>query len=279
MNEILNKNGEAKLFRRTYDYVADWATQNQWSIGVAEMAAGASLIAWGVHSGNVHLGEQIHGIQTQAFQKGVDAASSGMPDFGSASSIGGLGGMGIGAVAGTILGTIGVVALGGAVGVPAWIVAGGGALIFGSAGYTLTDVVGRFLAPETILSTPSSTLLSSDSIVGPTVWNASFMALGLALMLDGARRVLKDEKVKVKVDAIKDGFIWLSTPTHRIALLVGHNFTSHVKVTGLFFSRILALIQRIGLLNFIKRIIARRQIRSDLKKLFDDLPDAPPSAA
>ena len=94
-----------------------------------------------------------------------------------------------------MLGSIGVAALGGGVAVPAALLAGAGSLMLGACGYTAADLVHRFLNP------------SVD--IGAFLASASVLAVGVALMIDGARRIIKDSRVLAAASRVKDGIIYL----------------------------------------------------------------------
>ena len=95
-----------------------------------------------------------------------------------------------------MLGSIGVAGMGGAIGIPAAIVIGGGALLLGATGYTAGDLTSKFLNPPVD--------------VGQFFANASIMAVGVALLVDGARRIIKDERVLAAASRVKDGIIYLT---------------------------------------------------------------------
>lgn len=146
------------------------------------MALGAGLITYAVQNGLVD--ETVHAI---------NALSD--PLFNNASKIGGALGGGIGFIAGSIIGSIGVAALGGAIGIPAIVVAGGASLILGLAGYTAGDILNN------IMNTIDYQSLAL---------NGSVFLIGLGLLIDGARRCLSSEKVKAHFANIKNGVILLS---------------------------------------------------------------------
>ncbi len=136
-------------------------------VGFAEMAIGSSLIAWGVSNGVIDMGSQL-----------VATAFGGFNDY---SVVGGAVGSVMGGVAGNILGSIGVAACGTAIGVPAAIVIGGGSVILGLCGYTVGDV--------------SQHLLNPSISGGMLAKNVSLLAIGVALLIDGARRCIKDKLI------------------------------------------------------------------------------------
>ena len=159
-----------------------WCKSNPAFVGVAEMALGAGLITYAVQNGLVD--EAIHVIN-----------ALGDPLFNNASKIGGALGGGIGFIAGSIIGSIGVAALGGAIGIPAIVVAGGASLILGLAGYTAGDILNN------IMNTIDYQAL---------VLNGSVFLIGLGLLIDGARRCSTSEKALAHFANIKDGVISLS---------------------------------------------------------------------
>lgn len=134
------------------------AKEHQMAIGLAEMALGAGILYAGVQSGAVVLGTQI--------------LATAMP-----AALAGTGGS-IGAAAASLVGSIGVAAMGTAFGVPALVVTAGAAGVFALAGFAVGSGLEAFLAPPW-----------QDAIepLGMTL-------VGITLILDGARRVLGDAK-------------------------------------------------------------------------------------
>jgi hypothetical protein len=110
------------------------------------------------------------------------------------------GGLG-GGVAGAILGACGVVPFGG-IAIPAWLMVAGGSAIFGAAGYTIGDAVHNFLNP------------AID--IGQVFAGGSLLAIGIALVIDGARRLITDPKFKQLLCDFRDGVIYLATSTAKI---------------------------------------------------------------
>jgi hypothetical protein len=171
--------GEAESgFSRAMDHVKAWCAQHQWQVGVAEMALGAGLIA--------------AGLKTGAIQMGVDVVLSAASP---ASLFSAGAGAGLGGLPGFLLGNIGVVAMGGAFAVPAAALMGGGALILGLAGQGVADLVQQFLHPI-----PSFLALASSG---------ALLLVGVALLVDGARRVVKDPKVMKLMASFKNNVLAL----------------------------------------------------------------------
>ncbi len=172
---------DLNVFERALGYTKDWCKDHQWEIGAAEMALGSTAIAWGIQNGSIEMGRDIVATAFSHVNLGEQ--------------IGGALGAGLGGIGGTILGSIGVVAMGGAIGIPAVIVIGGGSLILGAAGYTLGDLINKFLNPP----------------VDPVEFfgNASVLAVGVALLIDGARRVVTDIRALEFASKIKNGVIYL----------------------------------------------------------------------
>lgn len=166
-----------------------WCQSNPVAAGVVEMALGAALISYAISNGLVD--ESVHAIK---------ALSD--PLFNNASKIGAAVGGGVGYIAGSIIGSIGVVALGGAIGIPAIVVAGGASLILGLAGYTAGDILHNI---ANTIDYPALAL------------NGSVFLIGLGLLIDGARRCLSSEKVQAHIANIKSGVILLSEVTVEVA--------------------------------------------------------------
>lgn len=135
--------------------------------GAAQMALGASLLAWGVHSGAIEIGTQIVGTADDV----VNTASLG----GAASSAA------VGLVAAKLVGGIGIVGMGGAVGVPAGILALGAAAVMAPLGYTVGDVTYGYLHAFN----PAQFKLGASALV-----------VGLGLLLNGARMLASDPLVR-----------------------------------------------------------------------------------
>jgi hypothetical protein len=169
-------------FVKALNYAKEWCSTHQWEVGAAEMALGAAAIAWSLQNGTAEMGRD---LVASAFADDMLGAKAG-------SAVG----AGIGVIGSAVLGSVGVTALGGAIGVPAILLMGGGALLLGSFGYTVGDLTQRFLNLQ-----PGA---------GDFVGGASAFAVGLALLVDGARRVVKDQDVLELASAFKDGAIYLA---------------------------------------------------------------------
>ncbi len=141
-------------------YASNWCREHQTALGVAEMALGAALLTAGWKNG--------------ALQMGVDFVAHKL-NPGWAAELTGASGVGIGGLAGYIIGNIGVTAMGTGFAIPALALAGGAALVFGLAGYTGAKLLEDFLhqAPN------MDQLLSA----------AGMVAVGAWLLVDGARRI------------------------------------------------------------------------------------------
>lgn len=189
MNEIVLYEPEKRSFQKAFDYCSKWSSEHQAEVGVAEIALGAGLIAWGLQSGHI--------------QMGIDVVASKLSESGlSGGSIGGAAGAVLGGIGGNILGAIGVVGAGTAVGIPALAVIGGGAAIFGLFGHDIGDAIQQFVTP------PGG--------FGDFFFGASIVAVGVALMVDGARRVVTDQRVLQMASNVKDGVIHLTELTTEV---------------------------------------------------------------
>lgn len=165
-------------FNKAVNYAKEICAENQWAVGVGEMALGAAVIAWGVQSGHIQMGADV--VATKLSEAGLVGAATG-------SSIAGIGA--------SILGSIGVAGAS-TFAIPAIALIGGGAAIFGLAGYAVGDIAQKFFVP------PAG--------FGDFFFGASIAAVGTALMIDGARRIITDQKVLALASNIKDGVIQLA---------------------------------------------------------------------
>ncbi|MFW8602507.1 hypothetical protein ACOHYD_13645 [Desulfobacterota bacterium M19] len=172
---------DLSAFEKTLGYVKNWCKENQCTIGLAEMAVGASLVTWGVQNGVIEIGSKL--VATKMGGTNVE------------SMVGMYGGAGAGAIASAVVGSIGIAAGGTAIGIPATVVIGGGALILGAAGYTGGDLIHNFLnQPINFME---------------FFTDASILAIGVALMIDGGKRIIKDDKVLASLSRFKNGTIYL----------------------------------------------------------------------
>ncbi|WP_345977823.1 hypothetical protein [Sulfurimonas sp. HSL3-7] len=185
--ELVLSNNEAKAFSEAFEYAKKWCSDNQWAVGVAEMAVGASLVAWGVHNGVIEMGSQL--VATELGGSNIESMA------------GAAGGSGIGAVAGSIVGSIGVVGMGGAIGIPAALVIGGAAVVLGMAGYTAGDVAHN-----------ATNAINTNTLAA----NGSVLLVGVALIIDGARRCIKDPKVLSALSLFKEKVVILNDLSSKI---------------------------------------------------------------
>lgn len=185
--EILLSELDRSAFQKALDYCMVWGERHQAEVGVAEMALGAGILSWGVMSGHIHIGE--------------DVIASKLAE------IGGVSGLSIGAagavdVALTILKGLfigGVAGVQGVTAVPAFVLIGGAAAILGAFGYVAGDLVEKAIDPP----------MGFAEFLG----GASVLAIGVGLMIDGARRIIGDERVLAMASSIKNGVIYLSAQT------------------------------------------------------------------
>ena len=174
MHKTNLNDADKRAYRKAFDFSKRWCSEHQVLFGVGQMALGASMMTWGLHTSSVQLG--------------TDVVSNG-------GALGGAAGLGIGAIAGNIIGAIGIAPLGG-IAIPAIAMVAGGAAIFGAFGYAADDIAARF----------------SDDVggFGDLLLGASAFFVGLAMFLDGARRVAKDANIQKMVSKFKDGVIYLT---------------------------------------------------------------------
>jgi hypothetical protein len=178
---------DARSFAKLFKFAKKWSTENQWAVGVVEMAVGAGLVALGVHNGFIEMGSQL--IATELGGSNAESIA------------GAAGGAGIGAIAGSIIGSIGVAGMGGAIGIPAALVIGGAAVVLGMAGYAVGDIIHNFTNAVDI----------HDIAV-----NGSVLLVGVALIIDGARRCIQDPIVLSTLSAFKEKAVVLNDLTSKI---------------------------------------------------------------
>ena len=170
-------------FSKIMALCADFCSAHQALVGIVEMVAGAAIISAGVSNLSIVLGQDVLGS--------------------SLGKIGGLAGMGIGAATSAAMATVflkglfvgGVATVAGVTAVPAAVLIGGGTLIAGAFGY----VAGDLLEPL-INGAPSITNMLPGAVT---------LAVGVALMIDGARRLIKDPRILRATSFFADGVVHL----------------------------------------------------------------------
>jgi hypothetical protein len=190
MNEKKLTESDRSSFKKALDFCQVWCSQHQAEIGMAEMALGAGLLSWGVMNGHISMGS--------------DVVASKLADVGGATGLG-VGAAGSAAIAATFLKGCfvgGVAGIAGVTAIPAVALIGGGALILGAFGYVIGD------AAQQIISPPMG---FGDFFLG-----ASIVSVGVALMIDGARRIVKDDRVLKMASNFKDGVIHLTSQATEI---------------------------------------------------------------
>lgn len=173
-----------------------FAEKHHIAIGVAEMATGAACISFGLQTGVIEMGQHIVALATGE----TDTLAKKVGFLGGAS----------GAVAGAVIGGIGIAATGGAIGIPAAIVCMGSAWIFGSSGFTIAKAIQEYVGNVNI-------------DFGTMIAGGSLLAVGLYLLLDGAWRCLpketKDlirERIKETLSMVSDYMIYLEKYTWKV---------------------------------------------------------------
>jgi len=183
--------GQQNALQRAIEHCTKLATDHKALVGALETALGAGLI--------------YYGLQTDALTVGRDLVGSKLKDVAGMSGMA-AGAIGAPAIATTLLKSIFVGGVSGVAGVtllpavPVLVLAGGGAAILGAFGYTAAGLYEELFSPDLM------DILSSGSL----------LAIGLALMIDGTRRIIKDEKVLKALSSLKDGVITLSATTGEV---------------------------------------------------------------
>jgi hypothetical protein len=161
-------------------------------MGVAEMAAGAAMVAMGVKSGAIEIGANLLVTHTPLMNAGGLA--------------GAIAGAAVGSWVGSTLGAIGVAAAGTAIGIPAAVVIGGAAVIFALAGYALGDVLHNYLTPD----------LDVMTLLG----GGALLLAGTYLLVKGGRRLIREynllEPLKNTLLDIRDGLLILPSITAKV---------------------------------------------------------------
>lgn len=196
MKSIALSMADNSNFDHMFGRCSEWAGAHKAEVGAIEMAVGAAILSWGVMSGHINMGAGVVG--------------SSLGDIGAMAGLG-LGGVGSAVVAATFLKGLfvgGVVGVAGVTAVPAMVLIGGGALIAGAFGYVVGDKL------QAILNPPAGW--------GDLLEGGSIVLVGLALMLDGARRIIRDERVLSAFSRFKDGVVELiDKGTEIIAKTIG----------------------------------------------------------
>lgn len=185
---------------KALEHATAFSAKHGWAVGVAEMACGAALIALGVQNGAIEMGTE---LVATALDDTIDPGLAGA----------GLG-SGLGVLLGLILKNIGVAALGTAVSVPAIALMGGGALLLGLSGYGLGPLVKEYLFPVPQLA----------DFIGP----ASLLLVGVALVVDGARRVVKNPLVRALAARYAGGALRLAKVTKGRVLVSANDLVAHL---------------------------------------------------
>lgn len=179
--DIVMREPDKDGFRRAIDYCGEWAKYHQAEVGAVEMALGAGILSWGVMNGHIGIGQEV--VASQLAEIGGSIGATG----------GGLAAMTI--LKGLFVG--GIVGVQGAVAIPALALIGGSTAIFGALGYAGGDFIEKVLNPP----------IGIEEFLG----GASVLAVGVGLMIDGGRRIIKDERMLDMTSSIKDGVIHFSS--------------------------------------------------------------------
>ena len=190
MNELALSEPDKRGFQKAFDFCKLWCSEHQAELGIAEMALGVGILSWGVLNGHILMGH--------------DVVASKLP------GIGGLAGLGIGAAGSAAIATTflkgcfvgGVTGIAGVTAIPAVALIGGGALILGAFGYVIGDAVNAIISPP----------MGFDALL----LGGSIVAVGAALLIDGARRIVKDERVLQMTSKFNDGVIQFSSQATEI---------------------------------------------------------------
>ena len=179
-NEIIITNQEKTKISQAIEHARLWANEHSVAIGVAEIALGAAAISYGINSGAIEYGKDIVATLSGNIERTVGLASTG-----------------VGALAGALIGGIGVAFWGTAIGIPAAVVIGGAAWVLGASGYTVSSEINKLLNPIDY---------------GEFFAGVSVLSIGVALLVDGLRRITPDwvwDKARDMMCELRDNVICL----------------------------------------------------------------------
>ncbi|MEI6078193.1 MAG: hypothetical protein WCS94_21615 [Verrucomicrobiota bacterium] len=181
--------GEEKAgFQKVLKSVEVFCKRNPCVVGGAEIVTGAGLIALAVKLGAVDMGTHLVGFGGGQFNvESLVGAGAGGSITGSAA---------------LILGGIGIAGGGGAIGISAALLGVAGTAIGAFTGYSVGDVAHNLLAH----------VPSYLSFIGV----GSLLVVGVALIIDGCRRILGSETFQKAWSSFKDGIIYLADVTAKI---------------------------------------------------------------
>lgn len=196
--------GEEKVLASLREQVRNWCREHQCEVGVAEMILGAGIICYGVKTGMIEVGREVLGLRSTPFDH--------------AAKIGASIGSGVLGVAAAMVGSIGVATGGGAIAVPGAILTLGGIAVGAALGYSVGDLVDKFFGPQ----------IGTKEILT----QASLLVVGVALLVDGARRILKDERVKAAGARIHDRAIQLGKVAGEVVMARLEDVNTRSVLTG-----------------------------------------------
>ena len=182
--------GEENALASLREQVRAWCREHQCEVGVAEMILGAGILCYGVKTGMIEVGKEVLGLRSTPFDHAAE--------IGASIGAGTLG------VAGAMVGSIGVATSGTAIAVPASILTLGGIVVGAALGYSAGDLVEQFFGPQ----------IGTKEILA----QASLLIVGLALLVDGARRILNDQRVRATGAWIRDRAIHLARVSGQVVL-------------------------------------------------------------
>ena len=182
MTDLMNiSQSEESALARLREQIVAWCREHQCEVGAAEMILGAGILCYGVKTGMIEVGKEVLGLRSTPFDH--------------AAAVGATIGAKMLGVAGAMIGSIGVATSGGAIAVPASILAVGGVIVGAAMGYSVGDLVEHFFGPQ----------IGTKEILS----QASRLVVGVALLVDGARRILRDQRVRAAGTQIMDRVIHL----------------------------------------------------------------------
>lgn len=185
MNNIIELSSEENTkVSELIKWATEWSCEHKVAVGVTEIALGSAAIAFGVNTGCIEIGENIVTTLLDDTARKVGIASS-------------VAGGAAGTVARMLIGGMGLSLMGTAISIPAVVVVGGASWVFGATGYALGSEIVELLNPIDW---------------GSFGLGCSLLVVGLALILDGIRRVMPDcvkDTIKHAASTFVNGVIFL----------------------------------------------------------------------
>lgn len=181
MSEIIMAPEDNEGFSKALSHIQHLCREHPCKVGAAEIFVGFILLGIGVKTGAIKMGKDLVCVANRRFNPVALATGSTSAVMGSAAGL---------------IGAVGVAGGGGAICVPAAALAAGGAAVGGVTGYTFGDMTSKLFQPT----------YDWAAFIG----GGSLLIVGMALIVDGCRRILGSAAFKKALSCMKDGVIYLA---------------------------------------------------------------------